>query len=1737
MKPKRLTNFAFRILSIVFILMMVVGQGAPATLVQAAAAPASLTIAPITWNVVGLDSNNVNTGPNDFPVGVRVTNPTGSSISGLTVTFAWTSGDAASYIQLQPGTSDAYNGVSLAAGAYQDFYFTIQITRTPLAYNTTRRYVVSVTDASHNVLASTPPFREIYVEHLISQNRNSVNGIYLDGQLVGSAGMTLMLGNTYTLELDGSTATNGYNQIEDFINLPNNIFRVNSVKTTYSAPPGATSTTLYGDACGWDNNLLDPTYRSCIGSDDKLGGKNIVTTFNITIIGGLGSSITLNSLIYDFSGSSYHYNSDFSSSAAITSISDALKITKTFNPDLLTTGTDSILTVTLQNLTTGPVDNVNFNDPLPAGMSFTSGGSPALTGCGSGVAALNGSTLQVSGVDIAASSTCSIAVPVTVTSDGTYTNTTGHLMIGNVDTGLTASANLIKATPGGGTVVCGLTLAQWTFEQSGISPTSPAPSSGTGSATYGGITVSIGANGHPGNAWVGNNFTTGTGLTTFYQFNVDMTNYSQIGMSFDIERGGNQAPQTIGVAYSMDGTTYTPLSTTTITDTTYHTISILSSSTPYIPTGAKYFRIYGSNAGNTGNDAALYLDNVTFSGCTRPANPTLAKAFSPATIAKGTTSTLTFTLTNPNNINLTEAAFTDALPTGVKVATPPNASNTCNGTFNPSAGDTNLTFSGGTIPANSSCTARIDVTAALPGVYLNVTGYISTRESGINTGAGGSASATLTVLDTPGFIKHFSPNPIYAGQTSTLTFTLTNPNAVALAGAAFTDTLPAGMQVASTPNASSTCGGTFAPIAGATALSFSGGTIPANGQCTIQVDVTASSIGTYVNTSSSLTTGVPCLTAPPAIDTLTVIIHHPGINLLKQVSASAAGPWTNFILVAPGAPVYYRLNVENVGDVDLTNVVVSDPTVALSTCSPALPTSLAAGVDATCVIGPLTAQTGDVLNTATAQGDYNGTTYTSSSTAEYLGVPIVPAASLALIKQVGLSPTGPWALSLTGVAPGGNVYYKFTMVNNGNQALSNLSINDPNVSTSSCEFINPLNPGSASVCVVGPITALAGTHQNTATAAGDYSGTQVTSPPASAIYTCGTFAISGVVWVDLNQDGIIQGGEPGLSGVLLSLYQDNNGTKGALLGTQTTDASGAYSFSNLAPGSYFVEVTGGVSGYTLVSGGSNPRPVVISNANSTNNNFGYLSQAKLTVSKTDNVNHAVTAGSSAVTYTIVVSNAGPGAADGTLVKDPAVAGIDVTGVTCGSVSGGAACPSLTPPGVTDLQGGIAIPTLPAGGSVTFTVTATITVTGGSVVNTVTLTPPQGLLTTSDSVLTSSDTVGVGQVADLSITKDDGVTSVAPNTSVSYAIVVSNAGPSAADGAVLKDPPVAGIDVTGVSCGSESGNATCPTTANGVADLQGAGIVIPKLPAGGSVTFTVTAKITATSGNVTNTASVTPPPGVTNTNPVTTASDTDSLSVTPQIYHLYLPLVSTVAIYNWHAAVDYEDMSMLTGQADYDYNDWAVNINGTLTYAGGTNGMVQAIGMAITPLARGATYDHEFSIHFPAQTFASSGTAVLTIFDAQHNVLSTQTIALDNSKDNTIVIFPKTSEVFPGSVVDTVEGQPYEAPQRFANLSIAFNTPFLFTWTLNPGAAPHGQGLFFDPVLHVWNTGQDIHVGDLRLLEIPTTNWQWPEEGVRIDKAYPLVTFTPGLPPTINFPPNWWTVHNHCVYDGVTCVLP
>src|SRR3989338_11235814 len=98
--------------------------------------------------------------------------------------------------------------------------------------------------------------------------------------------------------------------------------------------------------------------------------------------------------------------------------------------------------------------------------------------------------------------------------------------------------------------------------------------------------------------------------------------------------------------------------------------------------------------------------------------------------------------------------------------------------------------------------------------------------------------------------------------------------------------------------------------------------------------------------------------------------------------------------------------------------------------------------------------------------------------------------------------------------------------------------------------------------------------------------------------------IGDFVWNDLNSNGIQDAGEPGISGVTLTLKDSNDVT----LNTTTTNGSGIYQFTGLNAGTYKVVVTnpGGFNPTTVNASGSNsgndsnpsPATVILPNSNS-----------------------------------------------------------------------------------------------------------------------------------------------------------------------------------------------------------------------------------------------------------------------------------------------------------------------------------------------------------------------------------------------------------------------------------------------------------------------------------------------------------------------------------------------------------
>jgi uncharacterized repeat protein (TIGR01451 family) len=239
----------------------------------------------------------------------------------------------------------------------------------------------------------------------------------------------------------------------------------------------------------------------------------------------------------------------------------------------------------------------------------------------------------------------------------------------------------------------------------------------------------------------------------------------------------------------------------------------------------------------------------------------------------------------------------------------------------------------------------------------------------------------------------------------------------------------------------------------------------------------------------------------------------------------------------------------------------------------------------------------------------------------------------------------------------------------------------------------------------------------------------------------------------------------------------------------------------------------------------------------------------------------------AVTYTITYENATPITptiapltahdANNITVTDSPPAGVTFDSWTCAAVT--ATCPATSGTGAISQT-----VNLPAGAKLTYVLQATFTsntlcgqtVTNTSTIPTTAVSPSGANLTEGASVQgnagyvfkanSASTNSAVQSCVSLSINKTNGRTTVVPGAAVTYNIVVGNAGPSAADGTVLRDPAVAGLSCTSITCTGVTGLAVCPLPANTtVALLQGAGIVLPTLPANTSVTFQLACNVTAT----------------------------------------------------------------------------------------------------------------------------------------------------------------------------------------------------------------------------------------------------------------------------------------------------
>ncbi|MEL1265892.1 OmpA family protein [Pseudoxanthomonas putridarboris] len=326
-------------------------------------------------------------------------------------------------------------------------------------------------------------------------------------------------------------------------------------------------------------------------------------------------------------------------------------------------------------------------------------------------------------------------------------------------------------------------------------------------------------------------------------------------------------------------------------------------------------------------------------------NTRVTKRFVPDTIPVGGLSELEFEVLNANTDVATGISIQDIMPTQVTVADPLVVTpvDACPG-LNVSAapGSNTIQATGLNLGANERCRFRVQVTSLTPGTWTNtiLSGQVSSDQGGIRTV---DATDDLTVVNGPEVDKSFADDSFVSGGTTQLTMSVRNPatGGTPLTNVVFVDNLPAGMTLADPVNlvTAGACGtGTVTATAGATSVTWSGGTLAGNASCDITVDVTATTVGTYTNVlpacdlaanppvagSSAAATGndggnVTCNTLG-AEDTVEVIVPAE----LSFVKALANESIAADNVAQAGEELTYTITITNDSTTDATAVPVID---------------------------------------------------------------------------------------------------------------------------------------------------------------------------------------------------------------------------------------------------------------------------------------------------------------------------------------------------------------------------------------------------------------------------------------------------------------------------------------------------------------------------------------------------------------------------------------------------------------------------------------------------------------------------------------------------------------------------------------------------------------------------------------------------------------------------------------------
>ena len=726
-------------------------------------------------------------------------------------------------------------------------------------------------------------------------------------------------------------------------------------------------------------------------------------------------------------------------------------LTKSFGaPNIQLHGTTSLsFTVTNPAANTVAQTGAGFTDNLPSGIFVASpNGLTGVCGGGSITALAGNSTLNLSGAVLAINSSCTFSVNVVGNSDGAFTNTTGAVSSTNGGTGNTASANL--------------TVAERPTGSANFSPsTIPLNSSSTLTFTV----ANPAANAVP---------LTGLAFTDSLPSGVVVATPN--GLT------GTCGGGTITVA---DGATSVSLSGASLAPNTSCSFAI---------------NVIGTSVGLLGNLVSIAsieggTSNTFGSSLVVMGPPTISKVFGGPSVPINGTTTLTFNIANPNMSTLNGIGFSDVLPSGVVVSTPNGLTGSCGGgTITATAGSNSVTLTGaalvptfasslpstprarlaprGGVFVPATCTFAVNVTGTVIGSQNNVTSNITSTEGG----TGGTATASLAVLSPPTVVEAFGSPNIQVNGTTSLSFALSNPaaNTAALTGIALTDTLPAGLVVASPNGLGGGCGaGAVSATAAGSTISLSGGTLPVNTACSFHVNVTATTTGSFLNTTAAVTstnggTGTTASATLGVATPPTVAASFTAASIPLNGSTSLSFTITN--------PAANTFSLTGVGFMDSlpAGLVVSSPNGLTGSCGGGIVTavsgassiglsgaSLASNVSCTMSVNVSGATAGVKNNSVVVTSTEGGTGNTSNSSLTVVAPPqIVKVFGGASVPLNGSSTT----LSFTIINP--NITIGLTGIGFSDTLPLGLAIATPNGLTGSC------GAGTITVGGGGPIVSL-----------------------------------------------------------------------------------------------------------------------------------------------------------------------------------------------------------------------------------------------------------------------------------------------------------------------------------------------------------------------------------------------------------------------------------------------------------------------------------------------------------------------------------------------------------------------------------------------------------------------------------------------------------------------------------------